>query len=921
MNSLLQSVVYTFSPDSVSGSSQPPSSPSRTEAGTYHPTSNDLNNNPNSPTSQQQQKQNISIPPTIHTTSSTTTTNASTYSPTLKKRQQRFYNSYYKTPPHFTITLATKRRISTFIFAMLILIAFYALLNRFDDDHGRRLHQSNDGGGAGAGAGGNVPLPKLKDVPGEEVQGPLVNGRVGVRVGVPGGVGNEKKGSGKKRNHGGGWMSYFLFWNKNSSKEKKVNKDDNDFGNTRRWDASSEKRLAQRKLEEQRKRVIADEKIRIKEEQQRKAHEEKRFREEVERRLKAEEEAEQKRIEEEVRRLREERRLQREEEQRKKREAEIKLMKEEEERLRQDAEEERRFRDEEEQAKRRESEERKRREDEDRRRKEDEERRQREDEERKRKDEEEKKKAAEINNPALDAIDLLQVRFIDWLNGETNAKDPKQVFGGSLNDASIKFHPQEAWIKLVDFANSVVNNKDYNRTNFNELGRRTRSLVIMYKVLHDRKDLHYLLGETTTDVTQTAKRLVDGFTELLFSWTRPWRSSIRDMQTGYEGRGIVITTGTWHFEMAIHAIQTLRLLGCTLPVEIHYIGASDLPADRVEAITLLPNVTTVDTVKLTGSEGPLMGGWAIKPFAMLVSKFREVIFVDADALFIQNPDLVLNNSKVYRDYGQMFFNDRSLGIGTEPKWFRGFVKYPSQYAEGNRYLRKISVHEMESGVVVLDKGRTDVLLGLLTVCKLNSKVERDGNIYHWVHGDKDTFWIGWEISRLPYHFVLGYGGTIGYRGKRGEVCGGLFHIDENMRPLWWNGGVLSNKHAQKDKNFMEFEWWATDLSAKNITWDWETETKPFCLIPTEPAKEVQRLTYEERRLTREFIWMYREIKELGWKKYIRKITGLGVVDEDDAESKKMEEKRREEERREEEEEREAQEAEENNREGGQQEGD
>ncbi|KAJ3299601.1 hypothetical protein HDU76_006267 [Blyttiomyces sp. JEL0837] len=491
-------------------------------------------------------------------------------------------------------------------------------------------------------------------------------------------------------------------------------------------------------------------------------------------------------------------------------------------------------------------------------------------------------------------IDLVQVQFIDWLNGEEDAEDPKSVFGGSLANIKTKYQPLPAWELLLDYT-TLISKYPYNRTNFIELGRRTRSLQILYKVLHDRKDLHPLLYRSTTNAlnsdpninpqaNQNYKKelgqfrnnvgaVIDDLTTLLFPWSLEWRSGIREMQNGFEGRGILITTGGWHFELAIHAIMSLRHLGCNLPVEIHYAGSNDLPDEMADAIRGMPGVYLVNVLEYTGSEGLEILGWAIKPFAMLISRFREVIFVDADALFFQNPDMMMNESVLYRTFGQMFWEDRSLGVNIEPGWFRGFVRFPSLYAEGNRYLRMKSVHEMESGVVVLDKGRTDVLMGLLTVCKLNSRVERDGNTYHMVHGDKETFWIGWEMSRIPYAFVPNFGGTVGYRNPGGEVCGGLFHMDERLKPLWWNGGVLSNKHSEKDKNFIEFEWWATDLSARNLTWIWETSTTPFCLIPSDPDAEVGRLTTEERELTKVFIRLYKAVKGLGWKRYLQDLLG------------------------------------------------
>jgi hypothetical protein len=85
--------------------------------------------------------------------------------------------------------------------------------------------------------------------------------------------------------------------------------------------------------------------------------------------------------------------------------------------------------------------------------------------------------------------------------------------------------------------------------------------------------------------------------------------------------------------------------------------------------------------------------------------------------------------------------------------------------------------------------------------------------------------MSWEMLRTPYTFTPSYGGTIGYRNPPpgAEVCGGLFHTDEFMQPLWWNGGVIKNKHSSQDaKTFMTYDWFAFDTVGEKVKWIWET---------------------------------------------------------------------------------------------------
>ena len=56
-----------------------------------------------------------------------------------------------------------------------------------------------------------------------------------------------------------------------------------------------------------------------------------------------------------------------------------------------------------------------------------------------------------------------------------------------------------------------------------------------------------------------------------------------------------------------------------------------------------------------------IGGWAIKPFALLVSSFAEAVLMDADVLFVQKPEVLFEHPE-YATTGTLFFHDRSLFI-------------------------------------------------------------------------------------------------------------------------------------------------------------------------------------------------------------------------------------------------------------------
>lgn len=66
---------------------------------------------------------------------------------------------------------------------------------------------------------------------------------------------------------------------------------------------------------------------------------------------------------------------------------------------------------------------------------------------------------------------------------------------------------------------------------------------------------------------------------------------------------------------------------------------------------------------------------------------------------------------------------------------------PSEEMRKSRFWNeKASREEMESGVVVFDKRRKEVVMGLILTGYLNSKGVREPVTYAHTYGDKESFW-------------------------------------------------------------------------------------------------------------------------------------------------------------------------------------
>ena len=116
-------------------------------------------------------------------------------------------------------------------------------------------------------------------------------------------------------------------------------------------------------------------------------------------------------------------------------------------------------------------------------------------------------------------------------------------------------------------------------------------------------------------------------------------------------RGLVITTGKKRFRYACHLITNLRLvLKSKLPIQIAYSGEDELPKEYREFITsLAPDVSTFDITTVFDDKTLDLphGGWAAKAFAILGSTFGQVMLLDADSVFLQQPEVIFNEHPKY----------------------------------------------------------------------------------------------------------------------------------------------------------------------------------------------------------------------------------------------------------------------------------
>lgn len=200
----------------------------------------------------------------------------------------------------------------------------------------------------------------------------------------------------------------------------------------------------------------------------------------------------------------------------------------------------------------------------------------------------------------------------------------------------------------------------------------------------------------------------------------------------FSGRGIVCCAGgTGYLTNAWVLIRSLRALGCKLPIEIWYRGEAEYDRRWHELVEQL-DVSMVDAYEVRQRHShPCLNGYELKPYALLHSRFRELLLLDADNVPIVNPEFLFETGE-YRDTGAVFWPDYGRMEPARPIYQYLGVDWRDE-------------PEFESGQMLIDKARCWRALNLT-----NWINERSPFFYRIVHGDKDTFRLAWHRTATPF---------------------------------------------------------------------------------------------------------------------------------------------------------------------------
>lgn len=256
----------------------------------------------------------------------------------------------------------------------------------------------------------------------------------------------------------------------------------------------------------------------------------------------------------------------------------------------------------------------------------------------------------------------------------------------------------------------------------------------------------------------------NGTTIPYFPWKhKSWHERpFAEGQLFHSKTGIVICAGEVNAREAGHLIAYLRNVHKSkLPIDIAYVGDEDLtPRVRTFLSRLADNVHFVDLTKVFDDSLVHLEMYAIKPFALLASRYPQTILMDADAVFFSRPDDIFQDYPGLRETGALFFHDRTITMENTPErhaWLGAQLeaagRQPSAHLNhSSLFYRRYIGEEVDAAVVCIDKSRPRMYMAMVFACWMNIQEVRDTVTWEMWHGEKETYWMGCELTGLPYSF-------------------------------------------------------------------------------------------------------------------------------------------------------------------------
>lgn len=249
----------------------------------------------------------------------------------------------------------------------------------------------------------------------------------------------------------------------------------------------------------------------------------------------------------------------------------------------------------------------------------------------------------------------------------------------------------------------------------------------------------------------------------------------------FGGRGIVMTGDKQYFPMILTAIRWVREKEADIPIEVFIQHESEYENNYCDGIFAELNVECVVIEKVYGKSLVERGlsAYALKPLAILASKFDDIYFMDADSFPVVKINDIFD-SKLYEDFGYILSRDYWARFVSPYYYDIADIKLGGR-ASGDKecevLLQKdrknaIPGWSSESGQLFVSKSKHIRSLMLATYYNIYGP-----NLYFNLlmmsgpgEGDKDTYAAAAWVCKEPFYQTSTGPATLGFK-ENGEMNG------------------------------------------------------------------------------------------------------------------------------------------------------
>lgn len=317
-------------------------------------------------------------------------------------------------------------------------------------------------------------------------------------------------------------------------------------------------------------------------------------------------------------------------------------------------------------------------------------------------------------------------------------------------------------------------------------------------------------------------------------------------------RGMVMACNDYYLKEAVVNLTILRdYFQTQMPVEIWYSGDELCDYAKLVLRRFAP-IEFKDVVEIEGGNASEYQGYQIKGYAVAHTLFDEVLLIDADLCFFQNPEVLFEEAS-YKETGTYLFRDQEWGTQggvytgrkarykaapkrsyknpyyfSRKKFLSRVIDSPSSYCplEWRHYWDPsvnptqsvmISIEHGESGCLLIDKRRHKK--GVSNILALNRDHK---NMYKIFHGDKETFWVSFEMAKEPYYVNAEcpkiYVPRLSQLLPRNEIVqflhGKLFYQQKSLLKPTYSAYFYDTNHQEYIEDVNNLTKWSRKLSTE-----------------------------------------------------------------------------------------------------------